>query len=634
MTVSLDSLDVEGSKRQTFVRTVFYKGNVVTYKHLYTKHVNTQSRSLMLELKRLKDLQHDNLVRFLGASLEPDSSFVLTEYCPRGSLQDILEDGMEIDWDFKFSLIYDVVKGMMFLHASDLRLHGNLKSSNCVVDSRFAVKLTDFGLHSLRTEEDLDRKDCDNEFWKRMLWTAPELIHQQQNMPGTAEGDVYSFSIILHEIVVQQGAWAINFNCWAPQYIIQNIQTEYLRPPAPSDFEIDGELLDLMEHCWAQSPEQRPNFNDIKRDVRKINSTSTSNNIMDNLLSRMERYANNLESLVEERTEDYLEEKRKCENLLYQLLPQSIATSLINGTRVEAECFKSVTIYFSDIVGFTRLSSASTPIQVVNLLNDLYTCFDSIIGNFDVYKVETIGDAYMVVSGLPRINEHHAQEIARMSLSILKSVATFKIRHMKDEQLKLRIGIHTGPCCAGVVGIKMPRYCLFGDTVNTASRMESTGLPLKIHISERTHERLGSSFVTDLRGETEIKGKGKMNTFWLLREDKSLIGALTETKSAFESGEKLASSFDHVSNNNSKLLTIPLLSSVQLTEGSEYKNIAKPNSAFNAELSSSNHVTSDTQLTGDHEANVHSTLLPSSNLEVNSDKQSKKRKSVNFNTVS
>lgn len=114
--------------------------------------------------------------------------------------------------------------------------------------------------------------------------------------------------------------------------------------------------------------------------------------------------------------------------------------------------------------------------KVVTFLNDLYTCFDSCIENFDVYKVETIGDAYMVASGLPQRtgNKDHAGEIASMALNLLSRVKRFQVRHRPGDTLMLRAGIHSGPVCAGVVGLKMPRYCLFGDTINLASRMQST----------------------------------------------------------------------------------------------------------------------------------------------------------------
>ncbi|KAG1681088.1 Atrial natriuretic peptide receptor 2 [Nymphon striatum] len=199
----------------------------------------------------------------------------------------------------------------------------------------------------------------------------------------------------------------------------------------------------------------------------------------------------------------------------------SVAGQLIKGESVTAEAFDSVTIYFSDIVGFTSLSAESTPMQVVALLNDLYTCFDSTIEHFQVYKVETIGDAYMVVSGLPERNGNlHAREIARMSLALLDKVKSFRIRHRPDLQLKLRIGMHTGPCVAGVVGCKMPRYCLFGDTVNTTSRMESNGEPLKIHVSPTTKQILDTfgTFNLKCRGNVEMKGKGVMVTYWLQGE--------------------------------------------------------------------------------------------------------------------
>uniref|UniRef100_A0A8C1JP16 guanylate cyclase n=1 Tax=Cyprinus carpio TaxID=7962 RepID=A0A8C1JP16_CYPCA len=296
----------------------------------------------------------------------------------------------------------------------------------------------------------------------------------------------------------------------------------YLRPSVNPQAHSE-ELGQLMQRCWAEEPSDRLEFNHISVLLRKQNREHRSN-ILDNLLSRMEQYANNLEELVEERTQAYLEEKRKAEALLYQILPHSVAEQLKRGETVQAEAFDSVTIYFSDIVGFTALSAESTPLQVVTLLNDLYTCFDAIIDNFDVYKVETIGDAYMVVSGLPvRNGKLHGREIARMSLALLEAVKTFKIRHRPDEQLKLRIGIHSGPVCAGVVGLKMPRFCLFGDTVNTSSRMESNGEPLKIHVSSATRDVLQefNCFQLELRGDVEMKGKGKMRTYWLLGETKN-----------------------------------------------------------------------------------------------------------------
>uniref|UniRef100_A0A8C1JPI7 guanylate cyclase n=1 Tax=Cyprinus carpio TaxID=7962 RepID=A0A8C1JPI7_CYPCA len=340
--------------------------------------------------------------------------------------------------------------------------------------------------------------------WNRTYYGDDQSFHlYSQNLSFSR---TFPFSLLCTEIMdrVALGEWP------------------YLRPSVNPQAHSE-ELGQLMQRCWAEEPSDRLEFNHISVLLRKQNREHRSN-ILDNLLSRMEQYANNLEELVEERTQAYLEEKRKAEALLYQILPHSVAEQLKRGETVQAEAFDSVTIYFSDIVGFTALSAESTPLQVVTLLNDLYTCFDAIIDNFDVYKVETIGDAYMVVSGLPvRNGKLHGREIARMSLALLEAVKTFKIRHRPDEQLKLRIGIHSGPVCAGVVGLKMPRFCLFGDTVNTSSRMESNGEPLKIHVSSATRDVLQefNCFQLELRGDVEMKGKGKMRTYWLLGETKN-----------------------------------------------------------------------------------------------------------------
>nr|XP_014351513.1 PREDICTED: atrial natriuretic peptide receptor 1 isoform X4 [Latimeria chalumnae] len=437
---------------------------------------------------------------------------------------DVLEnESITLDWMFRYSLINDIVKGMAFLHNSVIMSHGNLKSSNCVVDSRFVLKITDYGLASFRCTGDSEDSYA---LYAKKLWTAPELLQMEIPPPqGSQKGDVYSFGIILQEIALRNGAFYVEGLKLDPKEIIERVKRQErpcFRPTVNSLCQME-ELSVLMQRCWADEALERPDFNQIKILLRKFNRENSSN-ILDNLLSRMEQYANNLEELVEERTQAYLEEKRKAEALLYQILPHSVAEQLKRGETVQAEAFDNVTIYFSDIVGFTALSAESTPMQVVTLLNDLYTCFDAIIDNFDVYKVETIGDAYMVVSGLPvRNGKMHAREIARMSLALLEAVKTFKIRHRPDQQLKLRIGIHSGPVCAGVVGLKMPRYCLFGDTVNTTSRMESNGEALKIHVSLATKavlEEFGC-FELDLRGDIEMKGKGKVRTYWLVGERSS-----------------------------------------------------------------------------------------------------------------
>ncbi|KAM6902883.1 LOW QUALITY PROTEIN: atrial natriuretic peptide receptor 2 [Xenentodon cancila] len=517
---SYGSLITAHGKYQLFAKTGYFKGNLVAIKHVNKKRIEL-TRQVLMELKHMRDVQFNHLTRFIGACIDPPNICIVTEYCPRGSLQDILEnESINLDWMFRYSLINDIVKGMNYLHNSYFGCHGNLKSSNCVVDSRFVLKITDYGLASFRSS-------CENDdshaLYAKKLWTAPELLIYDHHPPqGTQKGDVYSFGIILQEIALRNGPFYVEGMDLSPKEIVQKVrngQKPYFRPTTDNRCHSE-ELTILMEGCWAEDPAERPDFGHIKIYMAKLNKEG-STSILNNLLSRMEQYANNLENLVEERTQAYLEEKRKAENLLYQILPHSVAEQLKRGETVQAEAFDSVTIYFSDIVGFTSMSAESTPLQVVTLLNDLYTCFDAIIDNFDVYKVETIGDAYMVVSGLPvRNGKLHAREIASMSLALLEQVKTFKIRHRPNDQLRLRIGIHTGPVCAGVVGLKMPRYCLFGDTVNTASRMESNGEALKIHVSSATKEVLDEFgyFDLQLRGDVEMKGKGKMRTYWLLGE--------------------------------------------------------------------------------------------------------------------
>ncbi|XP_050503628.1 soluble guanylate cyclase gcy-33 [Diabrotica virgifera virgifera] len=233
-----------------------------------------------------------------------------------------------------------------------------------------------------------------------------------------------------------------------------------------------------------------------------------------NAVATIQLYAANLAKKAKE----LKREKKKSDLLLFQMLPPIVATQLKQTRQVPAEYYASVTVYFSDIVGFTEIAAVSTPLEVVTFLNKIYKQFDARIECYDVYKVETIGDSYMVASGLPEKNgSKHISEIASMALDLLSGSRQFKIPHRKSERLQIRSGAHTGPVVAGIVGSKMPRYCLFGDTVNTASRMESTGEASKIHISldmKRALDLIGG-YKTEHRGLVDVKGKGLMDTYWL-----------------------------------------------------------------------------------------------------------------------
>ncbi|XP_055061332.2 guanylate cyclase soluble subunit alpha-1 [Misgurnus anguillicaudatus] len=182
------------------------------------------------------------------------------------------------------------------------------------------------------------------------------------------------------------------------------------------------------------------------------------------------------------------EEKRRTVELLFTIFPGNVAQRLWQGLPVQAKKFDHVTVLFSDIVGFTAICSRCTPMQVVNMLSELYTRFDHYCGELDVYKVETIGDAYCVAGGLHKESPTHAVQIALMSLKMME--LSDEVTTPMGEVIKMRIGIHSGSVLAGVVGVKMPRYCLFGNNVTLANKFESCSLPRMINISPTTYRLL------------------------------------------------------------------------------------------------------------------------------------------------
>ncbi|MEG4280229.1 adenylate/guanylate cyclase domain-containing protein [Microcoleus sp. MON1_C1] len=227
-----------------------------------------------------------------------------------------------------------------------------------------------------------------------------------------------------------------------------------------------------------------------------------------------------LEFRVEERTNalnDTLKalryQQEQSDRLLLNILPEEIANRLKRGDSTIADTFADVTVLFADIVGFTQLSSRVSPTQLVALLNDIFSTFDNLAERHGLEKIKTIGDAYMVVGGLPIPRPDHAEAIAEMALDMQQAIIDFSNTH--SQAFSIRIGINTGPVVAGVIGIKKFIYDLWGDTVNTASRMESHGLPGCIQVTETTYQQLREKYSFENRGAIEVKGKGQMTTYLL-----------------------------------------------------------------------------------------------------------------------
>jgi class 3 adenylate cyclase len=211
---------------------------------------------------------------------------------------------------------------------------------------------------------------------------------------------------------------------------------------------------------------------------------------------------------------DLTREREKSERLLRNILPDTIAERLKNNVSTIAETYSSVSVLFADLCGFTTFSERVDASQLVDLLDDIFSAFDHLANAYGVEKIKTIGDAYMAVAGLPEARDDHAEAVAGMALGMLEAFRG--VMRNRGLSMEVRIGIHSGPVVAGVIGKHKFSYDLWGDTVNTASRMESHGEPSRVHVSQGTYTLLQDRYRFTDRGKMNVKGKGMQQTYFLL----------------------------------------------------------------------------------------------------------------------
>jgi len=439
------------------------------------------------EMRVLSKLRHPCITTFMGAvTARGEEPLLVMECMNLGSLYDILHNpSMMFEGETILSILRDISQGMRFLHSSSPQIiHGDLKAANVLVDTNFRAKVTDFGF-SIKKKVGASGTP---------YWMAPELLRGASN---SAASDAYSFGIVLYEVFSRQDPYfGLDFNS-----AIRDICDPCInkRPPAPKSMPSEVTSL-LYFSCLDASPVTRPNFIELDSFLKRFqvkNVDPGEQNMQQRLNSQSDR------RLVEE------------------IFPPPVAAALREGRTVEPEHFDCVTIFFSDIVGFTPLSSKMSPRKVSNMVDRLYCMMDSLSHKFGIYKLETIGDAWVGVTNLYNTcPSDHAKRMALFSVEASQAAGACLIDEEDSSQgyVKIRIGFHSGPCTGAVVGTRMPKYTLFGDTINTAARMESNSESGRIHCSNRSEELLrdqAPEIPVKCRGEINVKGKGIMKTFWV-----------------------------------------------------------------------------------------------------------------------
>ena len=219
---------------------------------------------------------------------------------------------------------------------------------------------------------------------------------------------------------------------------------------------------------------------------------------------------------LQEQHEQLEREQDKTENLLLNILPRSVSQRLKGGEKRIADAHHEVSVLFADLVGFTQLSHGMSAEKLVNMLDEIFSRFDWIVGDAGVEKIKTIGDSYMLVGGVPEPRVDHAVAVVEVGFAMLDAMDSFNRAH--GTQLQIRIGVNSGPVVAGVIGMHKFTYDLWGNTVNVASRMESTGVPGRIHVSPSTALHLQGRFELEARGAVSVKGIGEVDTFFVQRQ--------------------------------------------------------------------------------------------------------------------
>ncbi|CAJ1957895.1 unnamed protein product [Cylindrotheca closterium] len=439
------------------------------------------------EMRLLSRLRHPCITTVMGAVMNGIEPMMVMEYMENGSLYDLLRnESFFMGGEIILQVVRDIAQGLRFLHSSKPAiLHGDLKAKNILIDSRFRAKVCDFGL-ATKGRNDLSGT---------LYWLAPEYLRRRSEYNETC--DIYSVGMILYEIYSRKTPYEGE----PLRKVLRKVCDPRInyRPAVPGT--CPKRMSEVMTRCWSSDASYRHQAKDLDMIFGEMSSREA-----DPLLEEA-----NTRVRTEVATGD----------MLYKVFPKKVADKLRHGEKVEPENHDNVTIFFSDIVRFTDISRALSAVKVCNMLDRLYMAFDELSTKHGVFKVETIGDAWMGVTNLEGNQEgSHAKRIAEFAIDAVQAAGNVLIDEDEPSAgyIHIRVGFHSGPVVSNVIGSLNPRYGLFGDTVNTASRMESLSVSGRIQCSDAAAKLLkeqAPGLPLFKRGKVAVKGKGSMVTHWV-----------------------------------------------------------------------------------------------------------------------
>ena len=474
-------------------------------------------RQLLGWVRTLSDLRHPCITTVMGVVHgAPDGPLAMVlEFMELGSLADLLQNRMFCyDADFAMQALRNVACGMRFLHgARPPVVHGDLRAANVLIDRNLCAKISDVGLPP----------PCQRgrEAGPSAAWAAPECT---RGGPAgrTPMADVYAFGVLMFECLTRRPPGKDGDDASSGDSAPED--PAGLRVKAPGECSVEAAAL--LNNCVAWDPALRPTFGEVDRRLGAMDPALLQTSAME--LSEgpdkgSQKRAWRLASPMTGSTSSMVS-RRASSRAMLGMLPKHVAEALLRGEKVPPEPKEMVTMYFSDIVGYTGLCAAMPAGKVSSLLDRLYDKLDAAAQFHGVTKIETIGDAYLCVSNLGGSNvADHAARMARFSLAALRVAASTPVDEddLSRGFLQIRVGLNSGPCTAGVVGRQCPKYTLFGDTINVAARMEQSGEPGRAQCTLYTARLIRAqdpSISLAPRGVVEIKGKGSMETFWILSD--------------------------------------------------------------------------------------------------------------------